>query len=454
MSYFSTINERQRENEEIAQKIVERAKRKGADEVRASVSQNKAINASSRHCEIENLEFNQSRNVVVSVYRDHRTGIVATTDISDEAIDSAIDAALSLSDFTSPDECAGLADKEDLYTGSIDLETFYELEEDPDEIVKRAINIEKLGVSKIDSTKGLKESDGSSFNVYYSVSTIATSNGFLGSSTRSRTYKDMSFMAEIGEEMQRSSSYSIALRMDMLWSDEKLVDDAVERTVSKLGAKKVATGAYPIILKRAAAASLIDHFIGACNGNLIYRNSSFLNDCIGQTVFPSFINIHDDPWIKGGLGSDTFDNNGSKIEPLEIVKGGVLKDYLNGVYSARKLKMKNNGRGGADTCNVFVTADDEHTCSFEELLKKVGRGLVIDSLMGQGVDLVTGNYSRGASGFLFENGERVHAVNEITIAGNLRDMFKSIAMVTDEYDERYYTHVGSILLPNIMVSGL
>lgn len=454
MSYFAQLPQLKKQYEDLAMKAVEIARKKGADEVRIKITGGKGLDVSSRHCEVENLEFNQLQAMGVSVYKDKHSGHATTSDFSLESITSTIESALSLCAYTSQDDCAGLCDEADLYKGDLDLELCYELEEDADTLIARAIDLDKIAVSKVNELKGqgLKESDGSSYSTMYTVRTMATSHGFCNSTIESDFDKYISLVGERDGVMQRSIGCYIGIDPRKEWSDERVLDEAVDRTISKLGPKQVPTGTYPIILTQGAARELFGPFISGIQGMLIYQNSTFLKDMLNVRIFPEFININEDPLIKGGLASAAFDHEGVATRPLDIVVNGVLKEYLIDSYSARKLKMPCNGHN--DPCyNLFINADDEHTCSVEQMLKKVGRGLVINSLMGQGVNIVNGNFSRGASGYFFENGERVHAVDQVTIAGNLKEMYSSIAMVGNDRDERRRFQVGSILLPQMTVSG-
>ncbi|MCK0525439.1 MULTISPECIES: metallopeptidase TldD-related protein [unclassified Anaerobiospirillum] len=455
MSYFAQLKQHQQRYEELAVKAVEMARARGADEVRIKISAGKGLDISSRHCEIENIEFNQMQGMGVSVFKDKHAGSATTSDFSEESISAAVDSALNLCEYTSRDECSGLCEDSDLYKGDMDLEMLYELEEEPDEIARRAVNLDKMGADSAERLreKGLKESDGSSWGMIYTLRTLATSQGFCRSSIDSDFSKYLSLVGERDGVMQRSAGYYSGINPALEWSDEKVLDEAVTRTLNKLGARKVKTGRYTVILSESAANSLISNFISAASGMLIYQNSSFLKDMLNERIFPEFLSIYEDPWIKGGIASAAFDSEGVATRPLNIVTDGVLREYFIDSYSARKLKMACNGHN--DPCyNLFINADDAHTCSLEEMMKQAGSGLVINTLMGQGVNMVNGNLSRGASGFYFENGERVHAVDEITIAGNLKDIFASIAMIGTDRDERRRIQTGSIMLPEITVSGI
>ena len=452
MAYFEQLQELQLHYEDLATQAVKIAQSKGADEVRIKISAGKGLDISSRHYEVENIEFNQMQGMSVSVFKDKHGGHAVTNDFSLESINETINSALSLCDYTSKDECSGLCDDQDLYRGNLDLKLLYELEEDPDVIANKAINLDKMATQSLASYPGLSESDGSSYSMLYSLRTLATSQDFCQSSIESEFAKYLSLVGMQDGVMQRSGGYYGGIDPSKEWSDERVLQEAIERTLGKLGARKVKTGSYPIILTQSAAREFIGTFFSAINGMRVYQNVTFLKDALNTKVFPEFLNIKEDPWIIGGQGSAAFDSEGVATRPLQVVSNGELKEFFIDSYSARKLKMPCNGHNDSGY-NLFISADDSHTCSLEDMQKEVGTGLVINSLMGQGVNIINGNFSRGASGYYFVNGERVHAVDEITIAGNLKDMFLSIAKLGTDLDERSRLQVGSILLPEVTVSG-
>ena len=299
---------------------------------------------------------------------------------------------------------------------------------------------------------GIKGSDGSSFDSHVYSSAFANSNGFSAVKSSTLSSLSLTLLGEADGKVQRGSGYSISRDYTKLDSLERMLDEAREKTLDKLNARPVRTGKYNVLFRHGAAVSLWGNLVSAISGGAIYRKSSFLCDALEQRILPEFLTIYENPFISGGLGSANFDNEGVRTSQSDIVKSGVLKQFLLASYSARKLKMKSNGHAGG-IYNWFVTPDAAHSRDFEDLLAEVGEGLVITSLMGQGVDLVSGNYSRGATGFYFKDGKRVHAVEEITVAGNLKDMFAHIALIGTDVDERYKLRSGSVLIPSLAVSG-
>lgn len=455
MSYFSQLSALRQQNEALAQKAVEIAIAKGADEAKVSIFAGKGVQVTSRHCDIDLIEFNQDQRMSITIYQDHRCGSSSTSDFSLESITAAAEAAIALSQYTSQDEYGGLCDPDVMFkpkADDIQLHTVFESLEDTDAIVRQVLDLERLGVQAVESEPLLKATDESGYENSYTIETIATSHGFLNSMLSSRTEKYLVLMGEQNGVMQRASGFAVAQDPNKLRTDQQILDEAVERTLGKLGARKVPTGVYPVIMSREMAAGLMGHFKSAIAGYALFRKSSFLVDHLNKQVFPSFMQIHEDPWNDKFIGACLFDSDGVASRPMDIVKDGILKEYMLGTYSARKLNMVCNGHNSSGY-PWFITADAAHTCSLEDMLKQVGTGLVINSLIGQGVNIVSGNYSRGAAGYYFENGERKYAVDEITIAGNLKDMFNSIAMLGTDYDDRMRTQIGSMLLPAMTISG-
>lgn len=252
--------------------------------------------------------------------------------------------------------------------------------------------------------------------------------------------------------MQRGYGFSTGRRYADLYAPEKVVQEAIRHTVEKLGARQVKTGRYPVILTDSAARSLIGHFKEAIMGYNIYLRTSFLMDKLGCQVMPAFLQLQEDPHVTGCLGSSSYDGEGVRTYAQDIVKDGRLQEYFLGSYSARKLGLTSNAHAGVSFCQ-YVRADQEHTKTPEEMMQQAGEGLIIDSLIGQGVDVTSGNYSRGASGFYFKDGVKQFPVENITLAGNLKDMLLNIACVGSDIDERYRLKCGSLLLPDLAVSG-
>ena len=303
-----------------------------------------------------------------------------------------------------------------------------------------------------DKIKGIKDSDGAGCETSLVIKAIANSNGFVGTRARTFNYLGLTLLGDDGIKMQRGSGYSTSLDFAQLKDPEAVAKEAVDRTLEKLNAKKITTGTYNVIFSKGAMMSLWGHLLSAISGGSMYRKTTFLHDSLNKEVLPEFISLHEDPFIVGGLASGNFDGEGVQARVSDIVDKGVLKEFLLSSYTARKLNLKTNGHSGS-VYNLCVVSEKDPV-SLDEMMKEAGSGIVITDLMGQGVDLLTGNYSRGAAGFYFENGERKHAVEEITVAGNLKDMFKNIALVGNDYDDRFKIKSGSLLIPDMTISGI
>lgn len=454
MSYFAGMDALKRQHEDLAARTVEYARSLGAQEVAVRISVDKGVEISSRQSDIENIEFNQRYSMNINVTTQKRNAEASTTDFSWDKIKDTVAAAINLSNYASPDEFSGLCDAELLYQGDRDLELLYASDEDVDHLAQRTLDFYKKGAEAAAEHKaqGIRNCERAALSAWYSLGIMATSHGFLHSVLNSSCDKNISFIAEKDGDLQHAGSFSSDCNEAKLWSDEKVVAEAVKKTLGRLGGKQVPTGTYAVILQGRAAQIFLGPYLKGVSGRLLHRRSSFLLDSLGKQVFPSFLSIREDPWLKGRLASANYDEDGVAMKPMVLVDQGKVCTYLLGTYASRKLNLPCNGHASG-VSNLFVETDPEHTVDFEQLLKQAGTGLVIDSLMGQGINMVTGNYSRGASGYFFKDGERVHAVNEITIAANLKDMYASVACLGNDYDDRYSIKTGSVLLPAITVSG-
>lgn len=448
-----TLNKRAKELEEISCRAVAKAVQMGAHQCKVTVSEHSGIDVSSRNFDIENVEFQKNSGLVITVYKDQHKGSAYTSDISDKAITDCIDAALSIASYTDQDPYAGLAEKEDLCWKKEDLSLVGNIVDSADDAISKVIELEnKVKNLKVDN--GLQiVSDGAALNSSTDIRVIANSYDFVISETSSSNWTSLTLMGTGHDgKKQRASGYLTNIDFNKVLDFDGIVKEAIERTVEKLDARKINTNKYPIVFTQKTAASIVGSLLQAIKGSAIYNKSSFLLDKINTQVLPSFINLVENPFIDGKDYSSNFDGEGCKPKVLEIIKDGVLKEYLLSSYSARRLKMPNNAHASASYGKSFY-GDEAHTLPFKKLLSTVGEGLVIDSLMGQGVDITSGNYSRGASGYYFKNGNREFAIDEITIASNLKDMLLNIALLSNEYDERMSMQIPHILIDNLSVSG-
>lgn len=450
MSNFKAkIHDFEKHLENVAAFAVKHALECGASEAEVSIGGVTGLNVSSRDCDVENIEFNRDNGMDITVYCNKRRGCASTTDLSVDAIKNCVSSAVNIASYADEDPDCGLCEKELQCTKFSDLDVLFEPDSDPEISAKRAVDLEKAATKAM--PEKIKASDGASFSSSVYSGVLANSQGFCHARSSSSFYKGLTLLGESSGCMERGSGYSIAREISDLYSDDAIVEEAYRETLDKLDPKAVDTGTYNVIFTKGAAVSLWQSFISAISGGALYRKSSFLCDCLNKQVLPEYVSIKEDPTLKKAFGSALYDNEGVALRPLAIVEQGILRQYLLSTYSAKKLNMHSNGHSGG-IYNWFIDFGD-NTLDFDEMLSSSKEGLVIDSLMGQGVDIVSGNYSRGASGYYFKNGKRVHAVSEITIAGNLKDMLLNLKYMANDIDPRFKIKTGSLLLPNMTVSG-
>lgn len=431
---------------DLAQAALAHAKALGASACDVEVTEGFGQSVSVRLGEVETIEYNRDKGVGVTVYFGQQKGHASTSDFSPQALRDAVAAAASIARYTAADDCAGLADPTRLAQNPPDLDLYHPWAlsvEDAIEQARRCEEAARAVDTRISNSEGASVSTQSSHYIY------ANSNGFCDGYASSRHSISCSVIAESAAGMQRDYWYSVARRAVDLESAELVGQIAGNRTVRRLDARKIATGQVPVLFDASLAAGLIGHFTSAISGGNLYRKSSFLLDSLGQQVFSPLVQIAERPHILRALGSSAFDAEGVATEDRELVQNGVVNGYLLGSYSARKLGMQSTGNaGGSHNLLVASTGED-----FAALLQKMGTGLLLTELLGHGVNPVTGDYSRGAAGFWVENGVIQYPVEEITIAGNLRDMFKGIVAVGNDVLIRGGKQCGSILIDNMTVAG-
>ncbi|PNI02625.1 metalloprotease PmbA [Vibrio diazotrophicus] len=418
-----------------------------ADAAEVAITKSTGLSVSTRMCEVENVEFNSDGALGITVYRGQRKGSASTSDLSEKAIQQTVMAALDIAKYTSEDPFAGPAPKEMMVKEIPDLDLFHPNAIDPDSAAKIAIAAEQAALNVSDR---IKQSDGASYDSHYGVKVYGNSHGLLGSYASSRHSISCCVIGEgKNGEMERDYSYTVARHCDDLWSPEVVGKDAAEKTVSRLDAQKLKTGKFPVMFAADVATGLLGHLVMAISGGNLYRKSSFLLDHLGKQILPSWFNVSERPHILRGLASSPFDSEGVRTVDTEIITDGVLSTYLLTSYAARKMGMTPTGHaGGIHNCFVKSTGQN-----FEQMLKELGTGLLVTEVMGQGVNVVTGDYSRGAAGFWVENGVIQYPVSEITIAGNLKDMFNQIVAVGSDVETRSQIQTGSILLESMKVAG-
>ena len=431
---------------QIARDLIQYAMKQGASACAAEVSEGIGQAVTVRQDEVETIEYNRDKGLGISVYIGKQRGSASTSDFSPQAIRDSVDAALNIARFTASDDCAGLPQQDMLATEFPDLDLYHPWLLDVDSAIELARRCEQTAFA---TDKRISNSEGASVNVHESNFIYANSLGFTSGFPTSRHSISCSVIAGKGGAMQRDYWYSEARDAADMLSAEVVGRITAERTVRRLKARKLATMQVPVLFEAPIAAGLIGSFVNAVSGTSLYRKSSFLLDHLGQPVFSPNIHIDDVPDIRKGLASGAFDGEGVKTQRRTIVENGVLQGYFLATYSACKLGMRSTGNAGG-TNNLIVKPGK---LDFKGLLKKMNRGLLVTELLGSGVNAVTGDYSRGAAGFWVEHGEIQYPVEEITIAGNLKDMYKHILDVGNDVLISGSRQCGSILIENMMVAG-
>ena len=431
---------------QLARDMLQYAKQQGATACAAEVSDGFGQAVSVRHGEVETIEYNRDKGLAVSVFIGQRRGNASTSDFSPQAVRDTVDAALSIARYTASDDCAGLPEQEMLATEFPDLDLYHPWVLNVEQAIELARECEQAAFAR---DKRISNSEGASVNVHEAQFVYANSLGFIGGFPTSRHSISCAVIAGKNDAMQRDYWYSEARNAREMLRVEEIGRIAAERALRRLKARKLGTMQVPVLYEAPVAASLIGHFVGAVSGSSLYRKSSFLLDQLGKKVFSKNIRIDDVPDIRRGLASGAFDDEGVQTRRRAIVESGVLQGYFLGSYSARKLGMKTTGNAGGNH-NLIVHPGK---LGFDGLLKEMGRGLVVTELLGQGVNHVTGDYSRGAAGFWVENGEIQYPVEEFTIAGNLKDMYRHIAAVGNDVLVQGSRQCGSILVENMTVAG-
>lgn len=418
-----------------------------SDAAEVAITKSTGLSVSTRMCEVENVEFNSDGALGITVYRGQRKGSASTSDLSEKAIQQTVLAALDIAQYTSEDPYAGPAPKELMVKDIPDLDLFHPDEPNPDVAAQIAIAAERAALGY---SKKIKQSDGGSYDSHYGVRVYGNSHGLLASYASSRHSISCSVIGEgRNGEMERDYSYTVARHRDDLWTPESVGLQAAENTVSRLDPQKLKTGQFPVMFAADVATGLIGHLVMAISGGNLYRKSSFLLDHIGKTILPTWFNISERPHVMRGLASSPFDSEGVRTQDLEIITDGVLATYLLTSYAARKMNMTPTGHAGG-IHNWYVKSTGQN---YQQMLKELGTGLLVTEVMGQGVNVVTGDYSRGAAGFWVENGEIKYPVSEITIAGNLKQMLQQIVAVGSDIETRSQIQTGSILIESMKVAG-
>ncbi len=431
----------------VAELALAHGKSIGASAAEASLGNDRGISVTVRNGEVETVEHHRDKSLGVTLYFGQRSGNASTTDFSADAVRACVEAAGRIARYTEEDPFSGLADPDRLARELPDLDLNHPWDVSMEEAIDLAQRCEQAA---LDSDARISNTEGGSLSSHHGSDLYVNSNGFQGLSRSSRHGYSCSVIAGQGDAMQRDYWYDSRRDRNELVSPEAVGTEAARRTLRRLGARKARTMTCPVIFESSVASSLLSHLVSAISGTSLYRKSSFLVDSLGKQLFPGNIHIHEQPLLRGAAGSASFDNEGVATQTRDIVAGGILEGYLLGSYSARKLGMETTGNaGGVHNLTIDPTMDD----GLEELVREVGNGLLVTELIGYGINNVTGDYSRGAFGFLVENGEIAAPVQEMTIAGNLRDMFMGLEAVGADVDTRRNMRTGSILVGKMTVAG-
>jgi PmbA protein len=432
--------------EGLSRRLLDRARASGASQAEVSCSEDRGLNVNVRMGAVETVESTRDRSIGVTVYFGQRKGSASTADLREESLDATVAQACAIARYTEHDEAAGLADAALMATDFPDLDAWHPWALDADHAVDLALACEAAG-REFDPR--IANSDGASVGSGESISVYANSHGFFGRDRSTQHSLGCALIAGVGEDMQRDGWYSSALARDDLEAPVAIGRHAAERTLARMAPRSVPTGEYPVLFAAEVARSLIGHLLGAVSGGALYRRASFLLDHAGKRIFPDWFSIEEHPLLLRGLRSAAFDAEGVATREEPLVRGGVLQRYVLGSYSARKLGLQTTANaGGVHNLKVAANAG-----GFEELVTSMSRGLLVTELMGQGVNPVTGDYSRGAAGFWIENGAIAYPVDGITIAGNLKEVFAGIEAVGSDIDPRSHISVGSVLVGKMTVAG-
>lgn len=430
----------------LVEEILAEARRQGASAAEVSVSADTGLSVSVRKGTLETIEFNQDRGFGITVYDGPRKGSAGTSDSSREAIRETVRAALNIARFTQEDPCSGLADAELMPTSLPALDLFHPWQIDPARAEALALASEQAA---FDHDPRVVNSEGAHVNTQQSCRVYGNSHGFVGSMVGTRHSLSCVAIAEDAGGMQRDYWYTVARDPERLEDAAAVGRRAADRTVARLSPRRVQTGRFPVLFAPEVASGLVGHLLGALSGGAQYRKASFLLDALGHQIAAPHLSLVEEPHLPGRIGSAAFDGDGVATWSKPFVSAGVAEHYVLSTYSARRLGMRTTGNAGG----VFNLTVRGETRSVPELLAAMGRGLLVTELMGQGVNAVTGDYSRGASGFWVEHGEIAFPVDEITIAGNLKDMFQRLELVGDDVDERGNIRAPSLLIGEMTVAG-
>jgi PmbA protein len=432
--------------ETLAEDALARARKGGASAAEVGASLAGGLSVTVRKGEVETLEHQRDRGFSVTVYFGQRKGSASTSDLAPQAIQETVDKACTIARYTAEDTCAGLPDREAMAVDPPDLDLDHPWDIEPDQAVALARDCEAAGLQ---ADARITNTEGGSLSSHRGLRVYANTHGFSGGYASTSHSLSCALIAGKGDQMQRDYWYTLSRCADTLESPEAVGRRAAERTLRRLGARKVSTRSVPVIFVAELARGFLGHLVGAVKGGAQYRKASFLLDAAGTQVLPEWMSLEERPHIPRAMGSAPFDAEGVATHDRLLVDAGVLQGYVLSTYSARRLGLRTTGNAGG-IHNLHVRGDGQ---DFAALLRRMGRGLVVTELMGQGVNGVTGDYSRGASGYWVEGGEIAHPVQEVTIAGNLKELYRDIQAVGSDVDRRGVIQCGSLLVGRMTVAG-
>jgi len=435
---------------DLSLKILQMARDAGATDAASEVSESSGLSVTVRKQDIETLERTRDRAASVTVYSGTRRGHATTSDFSDQALRAAVEKALDIARYTAEDPCAGLPEPHLIARDAPALALYFPWELSAEAAVRLAMTAEKAALSV---SPAIQNTEGASVAANHGQFYSANTKGFVGGYPYSRHWFSVAPIAQSGQNMQRDDWYTSDRDPRRLADPEAVGRYAAHRALARLHAKKVTTQKVPVLFEAPLASGILGAFVQAVSGGALYRKSSFLLDSLGQQIFPSHIRVREDPLIPGAMGSTPFDDEGVRVLARDVVANGVVKGYFLSCYSARKLGMESTGNSGGSHNLLMTSSRTAANDDLNVMLRKMGRGLLLTEVMGQGVNYVTGDYSRGAFGYWVENGEIAYPVEEITIAANMRDMLKGIVAIGSDAICRGTKTVGSILIDEMTIAG-
>ena len=432
--------------QQLAKDVLKHARDKGASACEVDASEGFGQSVGVRCNEVETIEFNRDKGVGITVYAGQRKGYASTSDFSPQALRETVEAALNIARFTAEDDCAGLADVALMAKDFPDLDLYHPWALTVEHAIETAQRCEQAA---FDASPLINNSEGASVSTQQAQFVSANSLGFMGGYPTARHYISCSVIAGEQDAMQRDDWYTTSRNASLLDDPLMVGRTAAERAVARLGGRKVKTGEFPVLFEAPLAGGLLGSLVHAASGGALYRKSSFLLDHLGKRVMPEFVQISERPHIKGGLSSASFDSDGVATRDREIVSNGILQGYFLSTYTARKLGMQTTANAGGS--HNMIIEPGQHDLA--GLLAQMDRGLLVTELLGQGINYVTGDYSRGAAGYWVENGKIAYPVEEITIAGNLKTMFAGMVAVGNDVLVRGSKQTGSILIDRMTIAG-